>query len=292
MPPIILPEPPPAADSLRLRLRDAYRADETAVVDELLRAADLPADMLDRIAARARELVQKVREQRVGQGGIDAFMHEYQLSSREGVVLMCLAEALLRIPDAETADELIKDKLSDADWEKHLGTSESVLVNASTWALMLTGRIMRFDTAETRDLGGMLKRLVVRSGEPVIRQAVTQAMRILGRQFVMGRDIAEALDRAEAMEKRGYRYSYDMLGEAARTMRDAERYDRAYHDAIGAIGEAAAGRGPYAGPGISVKLSALHPRYEFAQADRVMRELVPRVVKLAQAAKAADISFT
>jgi RHH-type transcriptional regulator, proline utilization regulon repressor / proline dehydrogenase / delta 1-pyrroline-5-carboxylate dehydrogenase len=292
MPSMIFSAPPAAADPLRQRLRDTYRADETAVVEQLLREAELPADTLDRIAVRARDLVQKVRERRVGQGGIDAFMHEYQLSSREGVVLMCLAEALLRIPDAETADELIKDKLSDADWEKHLGTSESVLVNASTWALMLTGRIMRFDTAETRDLGGLLKRLVVRSGEPVIRQAVTQAMRILGRQFVMGRDIAEALERAEAMEKRGYRYSYDMLGEAARTMRDAERYDRAYHQAIGAIGKAAAGRGPYAGPGISVKLSALHPRYEFAQSARVMTELVPRVLKLAQAAKKADISFT
>jgi RHH-type transcriptional regulator, proline utilization regulon repressor / proline dehydrogenase / delta 1-pyrroline-5-carboxylate dehydrogenase len=292
MPPMIFSQPPAAADPLRQRLRDTYRANETSVVEDLLRAADVPADTLDRIAVRARDLVQKVRERRVGQGGIDAFMHEYQLSSREGVVLMCLAEALLRIPDAETADELIKDKLSDADWEKHLGTSESVLVNASTWALMLTGRIMRFDTVETRDLGGMLKRLVVRSGEPVIRQAVTQAMRILGRQFVMGRDIREALDRAEGMEKRGYRYSYDMLGEAARTMRDAERYDRAYHDAIGAIGKAAAGRGPYAGPGISVKLSALHPRYEFAQSARVMAELVPRVLKLAQAAKKADISFT
>ncbi len=289
---MILSEPPAAADPLRQRLRDMYRDDESAVVEQLLREAEMPAELLDRIARRARELVQKVREQRVGQGGIDAFMHEYQLSSREGVVLMCLAEALLRIPDAETADELIKDKLADADWEKHLGTSESLLVNASTWALMLTGRIMRFEAPEARDLGGMLRRLVVRSGEPVIRQAVTQAMRILGRQFVMGRDIGEALERAEAMEKRGYRYSYDMLGEAARTMRDAERYDRAYHAAIGAIGKAAAGRGPFAGPGISVKLSALHPRYEFAQADRVMRELVPRVVKLAQAAKSADISFT
>ena len=292
MPAMIFSERPTAAAPLRQRLRDAYRADETAVVEQLLREAELPAELLDRIAARARDLVRKVREQRVGQGGIDAFMHEYQLSSREGVVLMCLAEALLRIPDAETVDELIKDKLADADWEKHLGTSESLLVNASTWALMLTGRIMRFDSAETRDLGGMLRRLVVRSGEPVIRQAVTQAMRILGRQFVMGRDIGEALERAEAMEKRGYRYSYDMLGEAARTMRDAERYDRAYHDAIGAIGKAAGGRGPFVGPGISVKLSALHPRYEFAQSARVMRELVPRVLKLAQAAKATDISFT
>jgi RHH-type proline utilization regulon transcriptional repressor/proline dehydrogenase/delta 1-pyrroline-5-carboxylate dehydrogenase len=289
---MIFEQAPATPDRLRQQLRHAYRADETAVVERLIGEAELPAEMLDRIAVRARDLVRKVREQRVGQGGIDAFMHEYQLSSREGVVLMCLAEALLRIPDADTADELIKDKLADADWEKHLGTSESVLVNASTWALMLTGRIMRFDTAETRDLGGLLRRLVVRSGEPVIRQAVTQAMRILGRQFVMGRDIAEALDRAEALEKRGYRYSYDMLGEAARTMADADRYDRAYHEAIAAIGKASGGRGPIAGPGISVKLSALHPRYEFAQRARALGELAPQVLALAQAAKAADISFT
>jgi RHH-type proline utilization regulon transcriptional repressor/proline dehydrogenase/delta 1-pyrroline-5-carboxylate dehydrogenase len=205
---------------------------------------------------------------------------------------MCLAEALLRIPDAETADALIKDKLGSGEWEKHLGTSESLFVNASTWALMLTGRIMRFGTDETRDLAGVLRRLVAKSGEPVIRQAVIQAMRILGRQFVMGRTIEEALERARALEKRGYRYSYDMLGEAARTMRDADRYDRAYHGAIAAIGAAAGKRGPIESPGISVKLSALHPRYEFAQRERVMAELVPRLKALALAAKQVDIGFT
>ncbi len=283
---------PAAPDLLRRRLRQAYRADETASVEAVLSAAELPAETLDRIAERARKLVQSVRAERVGQGGLDAFLHEYQLTSREGVVLMCLAEALLRIPDADTANLLIKDKLGDADWEKHLGTSESLFVNASTWALMLTGRIVKFDSGETRDLGGVLRRLVTRSGEPVIRQAVTQAMRILGRQFVMGRTIDEALERAAAMERRGYRYSYDMLGEAARTMPDAERYDRAYRAAIRAIGEAAHGRGPIDSPGISVKLSALHPRYEFAQGQRVMAELVPRLTALAQAAKAADIGFT
>ena len=283
---------PAEPDPLRRRLRQTYRADETACVEALLRDADLPAETLDRIAVRARELVRTVREERVGQGGLDAFLHEYQLTSREGVVLMCLAEALLRIPDAETANLLIKDKLGSADWQKHLGTSESLFVNASTWALMLTGRIIGFDDSQARDLGGVLRRLVARSGEPVIRQAVTQAMRILGRQFVMGRTIDEALERARALEKRGYRYSYDMLGEAARTMPDAERYERAYHAAIKAIGAAAGGRGPIDSPGISVKLSALHPRYEFAQAHRVMAELVPRLIALAQAAKAVGIGFT
>jgi len=157
---------------------------------------------------------------------------------------------------------------------------------------MLTGRVIRLDRGETQDLAGVLKRMVARSGEPVIRQAVTQAMRILGRQFVMGRDIAEALERAKAMEKRGYRYSYDMLGEAARTMRDAERYEAAYGKAIAAIGKAAAGRGAIDAPGISVKLSALHPRYEFVQRKRVLEELVPRVSALAEHARSAGICHT
>ncbi|MFZ5792087.1 MAG: bifunctional proline dehydrogenase/L-glutamate gamma-semialdehyde dehydrogenase PutA [Pseudomonadota bacterium] len=283
------PAPP---DPLRRRLREIYRADESDCVEQLLPAASLPADMLDRIAVRARALVQEVRARRVGQGGLDAFLHEYELSSREGVVLMCLAEALLRIPDAETADRLIKDKLADADWEKHLGSSDSLFVNASTWALMLTGRVIRLERDGNQDLAGVLKRLVSRSGEPVIRQAVVQAMRILGRQFVMGRNIEEALERARALERKGFRYSYDMLGEAARTMADAERYDRAYQQAIRAIGAAAQGKGPIEAPGISVKLSALHPRYEFAKAGRVVRELVPRLVNLAKMAKEAGIGFT
>jgi proline dehydrogenase len=205
--------------------------------------------------------------------------------------MMCLAEALLRIPDAETANQLIRDKLREADFGQHLGESDSLFVNASTWALMLTGRILKLDEGGT-DLAGILKRLVTRSGEPVIRQAVTQAMKILGRQFVMGRTIDEALDRAEATEAKGYRYSYDMLGEAARTAADAKRYFDAYEKAISAIGKASAGKGPIKGPGISIKLSALHPRYEFAQKHRVMTELVPRIVSLAQAAKRFDIGFT
>src|SRR6185295_6234494 len=276
---MIFAEPPVAAGPLRRRLRAALRADEAATVEALLPQAELPHDMLDRIAARARALVGAVREKRLGQGGLDAFLHEYELSSREGVVLMCLAEALLRIPDPETANLLIKDKLAGADWERHLGSSESLFVNASTWALMLTGRLIGLERGGGPDLVGVLRRLVARSGEPVIRQAVTQAMRILGRQFVMGRTIDEALDRARGMEKRGYRYSYDMLGESARTMKDAERYERSYRAAIAAIGRAAAGRGPIDGPGISVKLSALHPRYEFAQRRRTLDEMVPRLVE-------------
>ena len=220
---MIFTEPLPQPDPLRARLRAHYRADETGVAQTLLAQAELTADLQDRIAQRARQLVRKVRENRVGQGGIDAFMHAYELSSKEGVVLMCLAEALLRIPDPETANMLIRDKLRDADFGSHLGESDSIFVNASTWALMLTGRIMQMEPTGS-DLKGVLKRLVTRSGEPVIRQAVMQAMRILGRQFVMGRTIEEALERARPAEEKGYRHSYDMLGEAARTAPDAERY--------------------------------------------------------------------
>jgi len=276
---------------LRAELAARYREDEAAAVERILAAAELPAEMLDRIAERARGLVVEVRRQRLGKGGIDAFLHEYALSSKEGIVLMCLAEALLRIPDAETVDRLIRDKLANADWAQHLGQSDSLFVNASTWALMLTGRLVRADDAE-RDLGGVLRRLVARSGEPVIRQAVTAAMRILGRQFVMGRTISEALERARAPERQGYRHSYDMLGEAARTAADARRYFESYEAAIIALGAEVRGRDVADAPGISVKLSALHPRYEEAQRERALRELGPALLTLAQHAKRQGIGFT
>ena len=284
----------PLADPgpLRAALRAATRMDEARCVEERLAEAMLPPEARDRIAETARTLVAELRRRQTNAGGIDAFMHEYELSSEEGVVLMCLAEALLRIPDAETADKLIKDKIGGADWQRHLGESESLFVNASTLALMLTGRIVKMDSeAAARDFKATLGRMMARSGEPVIRQAVVQGMRIMGRQFVMGRSIAEALGRARESEKRGYRYSYDMLGEAARTMADADSYFAAYAEAIEAIGKIAGGRGPIAAPGISVKLSALHPRYELAQKGRVMAELAPRLNELAGMAKAADIGF-
>ena len=281
-----------APGPLRARIREAYRADETGCVRLLADAAQLPHDAIDRVAERARALVAEVRQNSHGHGGLDAFLHEFELSSREGVVLMCLAEALLRVPDAHTVDKLIADKIADADWEGHLGQSDSLFVNASTWALMLTGRVIRLEDSVTQDLAGALRRLVHRSGEPVIRSAVMQAMRILGRQFVMGRTIKEALERAKPEERKGYRYSYDMLGEAARTRADAERYFESYRKAIAAIGKAAAGRGPIHSPGISVKLSALHPRYEFGQRARVLDELVPRLKALALEAKAVGIGFT
>ena len=278
---------------LRHAVRQALVADETTVVERLLQAATLPSDSLDRIGAEARRLVASVRKSRVGSGGgLDAFLHEFQLSSKEGVVLMCLAEALLRVPDSHTIDKLIRDKIGTADWEEHLGKSDSLFVNASTWALMLTGRVLQLNEGERRDFGGLLRRLVQRSGEPVIRAAMSQAMKILGKQFVMGRTIEEALERAKPLEAKGYRYSYDMLGEGARTLEDADRYLKSYLDAIAAIGKASAGRGIYDGPGISVKLSALHPRYEQAQRDRTLQELLPRIREVALAAKAQNIGMT
>ncbi|MDA8229985.1 MAG: bifunctional proline dehydrogenase/L-glutamate gamma-semialdehyde dehydrogenase PutA [Magnetospirillum sp.] len=277
---------------LRRRIRDAALAGEAQCDRVLVAAARLPGDSHDRIQARAAELVEGVRN-RAGLGDIDGFLSEYRLSTQEGVVLMCLAEALLRIPDADTAQRLIRDKIGSADWGAHLGHSDSAFVNASTWALMLTGRLMRLNRGVTESgLAGAIRRLVAKAGEPMVREALSQAMRILSRQFVMGRTIAEALARSREAEKRGFRHSFDMLGEAARTASDAERYFEAYADAIAAIGAESAGRGPVAGPGISVKLSALHPRFEYAQRDRVLAELAPRLLELCRMACAADIGLT
>jgi RHH-type proline utilization regulon transcriptional repressor/proline dehydrogenase/delta 1-pyrroline-5-carboxylate dehydrogenase len=283
--------PLPAPDPLRRAVRAAYRLEETEAVERVLGAGALPADTDARISARARVLVAEARRRRLGKGGIDALLHEYALSTPEGVALMCLAEALLRIPDAATVDRLIRDKLAPADWARHLGHSDSLLVNASTWALMLTGRLLA-NGADESDLAAALRRLLARSGEPMVRQAVTAAMRVLARQFVMGRTIEEALERARTPERQGYRHSYDMLGEAARSAGDARRYFDAYGAAIGAIGATVGGRDVVAAPGISVKLSALHPRYEEAQRARVLRELTPVLTALALRAKEAGIGFT
>ena len=292
---LVFAAPPPPETGLRAAIAAANRRDEAAADAIILAAAKLPRAANKRIAATAHRLVARVRYQGPARGGIDAFLHEYALSTPEGVALMCLAEALLRIPDSDTIDRLIRDKITTADWRSHLGHSSSMFVNASTWALMLTGRMLRpdnFEPAGEHDLGHALHRFVARSGEPVVRQAVLAAMRILGRQFVMGRTIGEALDRAQPAEREGYRHSYDMLGEAARTAPDAERYHAAYATAIAAIGKAAAGRAVEEAPGISVKLSALHPRYEMAQRERVMRELLPRLADLAEKARDAGIGLT
>ncbi len=281
------PEPP---DKLRQAVRAVLREDETAAVARILAAAELPPATASRITAAARALVAGVRKRGRGAGGIDVFLGEYRLSSQEGIALLCLAEALLRIPDAATVDRLIRDKLAPADWARHLGHSPSLFVNASTWALMLTGRLVHEPAAH--DWGAVLHRLLTRSGEPVVRQAVTAAIRILARQFVMGRTIAEALARAKPAEKKGYRHSYDMLGEAARTGEDAARYWARYREAIAAIGAAARGSDLTRAPSLSVKLSALHPRYEESQRAAVLGDLVARVRTLAQEAQGAGIGLT
>ena len=277
--------------SARRAIRELRVAGETVLVRGLLNRVDVGRHLRGRIQDRAIAYVEAARREQKTRGGIDALLHEYSLSSEEGVVLMCLAEALLRIPDAETADLLIRDKMVAADWERHLGHSDSLLVNASTWALMLTGRVMRLDRAGT-DLGTVLGRLVSQTGEPVIREAMVQAMRILGRQFVMGRTIGDALTRARDDTEAGSRHSFDMLGEAAHTASDAERYFDAYYTAIEEIDADAPSGGVFDRPGISIKLSALHPRFEFAQQDRVMAELVPRLHVLVERARDAGIGLT
>ncbi|MFZ2005980.1 MAG: bifunctional proline dehydrogenase/L-glutamate gamma-semialdehyde dehydrogenase PutA [Stellaceae bacterium] len=292
---LVFADPPPPETRLRAAIAEANRRDEAKADALILTAAKLSPEADRRIRETAHRLVARVREQGPARGGIDAFLHEYRLSTPEGVALMCLAEALLRIPDSDTIDRLIRDKIGGADWQSHLGHSESVFVNASTWALMLTGRLLRPENSgqdAPHDLGHAVQRFVARSGEPVVRQAVLAAMRILGRQFVMGRTIEEALERARGSEHRAYRHSYDMLGEAARTAADSERYYTAYAGAIAAIGSAARGRAIEDAPGISVKLSALHPRYEAAQRERAMRELLPRVADLAEKARDAGIGLT
>jgi RHH-type proline utilization regulon transcriptional repressor/proline dehydrogenase/delta 1-pyrroline-5-carboxylate dehydrogenase len=267
-------------------------ADETLLVKELAGEALLSPGDKKRVADLAKVLVAAVRANRQAQGGIDAFMQEYSLSSEEGVVLMCMAEALLRIPDAETADKLIADKIGGKDWEGHLGQSESLFVNASAWGLMLTGRIVELGKGTKFDTAGYLKRLITRSGEPVIRSAMKQAMRIMGKQFVLGRTIEEALAIARPLEAEGYRFSYDMLGEAAFTADDAKKYFTSYKSALKKLGAKATGADVFARPSISVKLSALHPRYEVKQQARVRRELLPQVIELAALAKSLNVGLT
>jgi RHH-type proline utilization regulon transcriptional repressor/proline dehydrogenase/delta 1-pyrroline-5-carboxylate dehydrogenase len=267
-------------------------ADESTLVRRLASEALLSGEDQRRVADLARRLVADVRAKRHAQGGIDAFMQEYSLSSEEGVVLMCLAEALLRIPDADTADLLIADKIGGKDWEGHLGQSESLFVNASAWGLMLTGRIVELGQTTRQSASSFLKRLVTRSGEPFIRSAMKQAMRIMGKQFVLGRTISEALSIAAPLEEEGYRFSYDMLGESAMTAADAARYFKSYSAAIAAVGAKARGEDIFSRPSISVKLSALHPRYEVKHEARAMAELLPAVVKLAAEARAQNVGLT
>ncbi|MDD2867417.1 bifunctional proline dehydrogenase/L-glutamate gamma-semialdehyde dehydrogenase PutA [Neomegalonema sp.] len=262
-------------------------ADEQAVLERLLAEAALPESLRAAASLRAADLVRRIRAG-ASPSLMENFLAEYGLSTREGVALMCLAEAMLRVPDAETIDALIEDKIAPSDWSLHLGSAASPLVNASTWALMLTGRVLDDDQP---GLVGLLRGAVKRLGEPVIRLAVGRAMKEMGRQFVLGETIGKAMSRAKEREAQGFTYSYDMLGEAALTSADAARYARSYEQAIAALAGACVKGSVEANPGISVKLSALHPRYEAAQEARVMAELVPRARRLALQARAANMGF-
>ncbi|MBO9451482.1 bifunctional proline dehydrogenase/L-glutamate gamma-semialdehyde dehydrogenase PutA [Tropicibacter sp. R16_0] len=273
--------------SLRLRLDSQTYADQDAVLRQLTETAALSETDRSAICADAANLVRDIRSS-TAPGMMEVFLAEYGLSTDEGIALMCLAEALLRVPDADTIDALIEDKIAPSDWGKHLGHSSSSLVNASTWALMLTGKVLDDDGPSPV---GALRSAIKRLGEPVIRTAVSRAMKEMGRQFVLGETITSAMTRAKGMEDKGYTYSYDMLGEAARTEADAARYHLSYSRAIAAIAEACVHDDIRANPGISVKLSALHPRYEIAQEQRVMDELVPRLQALALLAKAAGMGL-
>ncbi|NTF08556.1 trifunctional transcriptional regulator/proline dehydrogenase/L-glutamate gamma-semialdehyde dehydrogenase [Agrobacterium rubi] len=273
---------------LRKAITSAYRRPEPDCIAPLLEAATVSPEQADTIRTTARKLVQALRSKAKGTG-VEGLVQEYSLSSQEGVALMCLAEALLRIPDAATRDALIRDKIATGDWRSHLGGGRSLFVNAATWGLVITGKLT--STVNDKSLSAALTKLISRAGEPVIRRGVDMAMRMMGEQFVTGQNIAEAISRSKPLEAKGFQYSYDMLGEAATTAKDAERYYRDYEQAIHAIGKASAGRGVYGGPGISIKLSALHPRYARAQAKRVMDELLPRVKSLMLLAKRYDIGL-
>ena len=281
-----------AASSLRRAVSASTRCPEPDAVADLLPLARLPADG----AARAEQLAQtlaatlRLRASSAGRAGlVQSLLQEYALSSQEGIALMCLAEALLRIPDAATRDALIRDKIAQGQWHTHLGRSRSLFVNAATWGLLLTGKLVA--THSEAGLSAAVSRLVAAGGEPVIRKGVDMAMRMMGEQFVTGETIAEALANARPRQAQGFRYSFDMLGEAAMTAQDAQRYLRDYEAAIHAIGKASAGQGIVEGPGLSVKLSALHPRYARAQYDRVMGELYPILLRLCALASRYDIGF-
>ena len=276
----------------RATITAAYRRPETDAVPMLLEQARLPEPVASAAHNLAYQLAEKLRNQKTATGRagmVQSLLQEFSLSSQEGVALMCLAEALLRIPDKATRDALIRDKISNGNWQSHIGRSPSLFVNAATWGLLFTGRLV--STHNEASLSRSLNRIIGKSGEPLIRKGVDMAMRLMGEQFVTGETIAEALANARKLEEKGFRYSYDMLGEAALTQADAQAYMISYQQAIHAIGKASNGRGIYEGPGISIKLSALHPRYSRAQYERVMEELYPRLKSLTLLARQYDIGI-
>ncbi|MDN7683107.1 MULTISPECIES: bifunctional proline dehydrogenase/L-glutamate gamma-semialdehyde dehydrogenase PutA [Burkholderia] len=274
---------------LRQRIHDATGLPEEVVVQALMQEAQMDATTLARTQELASRLAQGVRDARIDAGGVDLLTQEFSLDSREGIALMCLAEAMLRIPDTETRNQLIRDKIVDADWRAHIGKSPSLFVNATAWGLLITGKLLKKpdDAALTEALTSVLRK----GGETVVRAGVAYAMKMLGKQFVTGQTIEEAIGVAKGHESSGYRYTYDMLGEAALTDEDALAYFNAYKHAIEAIGKDAKGLGPIDGPGVSVKISGLHARYELAQRERVIAELYPRLLQLAELAKRYQIGF-
>src|ERR1041384_7153049 len=253
-----------------------YAPPDEEIAAALLASAPREAAAEARIDARATRLVQAIRAKSGGLGGIEDFLRAFALSTREGLALMVLAEALLRVPDAATQDRLIEDKLATGDWSEH-GRGEKMLVAASIWALGVTSRILHPGDTPESIIAGVVKRL----GQPAVRAATRQAMRVLGHHFVLGETISQALQRAKPLEAEGFSYSFDMLGEGARTGGDADLYFERYAQAIETVGNSAPAEGRR---GISVKLSALHPRYEPLQRKRALSELVPRLRELAQSA--------
>ncbi|UKH17656.1 bifunctional proline dehydrogenase/L-glutamate gamma-semialdehyde dehydrogenase PutA [Actinobacillus pleuropneumoniae] len=264
-----------------------YRIDEAELVQQLLIEAETET-LQPEIKNLARKLIEKVRTNRQKASGVDALMHEFSLSSQEGIALMCLAEALLRIPDQATRDKLIKDKIAKGDWKSHIGNSPSLFVNASAWGLVFTGKLLSLNQ---QALSSSLNQLISKAGEPVIRKGIDFAMRLLGKQFVTGETIQLALKNSEARFNKGFRFTYDMLGESAFTEQDAQHYYQDYVNSIHAVGAASKGLGVYHSSGVSVKLSAIHPRYSLAQYDRVMDELYPRLRDLFLLAKRYNIGL-
>ncbi len=273
---------------LKNRISQQYRADEQVCLKNLSDILNWDSGKELEIKDLATRLVQDVRSNRIKGTGVDALMQEFQLSTQEGIALMCLAESLLRIPDEYTQNKLIRDKIKTGDWKSHT-KGDNFFVNATSWGLLLTGKMVSIDTPDS--LTANIAKTVGKWGEPLIRKSTGLAVRYMGNQFVMGESIEEALKAAVAKEAKGYQFSYDMLGEAALTEADAERYMQSYRDAIHAVGTANNGRGVKNGPGISVKLSAIHPRYSRAQRDRVMNELLPRIKELYLLAKHYQIGL-
>ncbi len=284
--------PSQSLDQLWKHITANYAVDEAEYLRELLPLAQPDANGIGQITEVATRLIENVRRQDDSVHMVDALLQEYSLDTQEGILLMCLAEALMRVPDKKTADALIEDRLSGADWERHMGKSESTLVNASTWGLLLTGKVVKLDRTIDGRPAKVLNRLVKRSGEPVIRAAMHQAMKIMGKQFVLGRDIKEALDNGNKYRAKGYSYSFDMLGEAALTDHDAKRYFESYKQAIDAVGADPSNSQKPGSSSISIKLSALHPRYEQAQESRVQTELYNTVLELLKFARERNVSIT